>query len=60
MIIDKRLSYIKYMIVNKVEEEYPTFEASDRVKKIIRDIESGKEKTIPIDNLKEYFAKISK
>ena len=53
-------TYIKYMIVNKVEEEYPTFEASDRVKKTIRDIESGKEKTIPIDNLKEYFAKIGK
>lgn len=53
-------TYIKYMIVNKVEEEYPTFEASDRVKKIIRDIESGREKTIPIDNLNKYFAKISK
>lgn len=53
-------TYIKYMIVNKVEEEYPTFEVSDRVIKVIKDIESGKEKAIPIDNLKEYFAKISK
>lgn len=53
-------TYIKYMIVNKVEEEYPTFEASKRVKKVIKDIESGKEKVIPIGNLKEYFAKISK
>jgi hypothetical protein len=53
-------TYIKYMMVQKAEEEYPTFEASDRVKKAIKDIESGKVKTIPIDNLKEYFAKIGK
>ena len=51
-------TYIKYMIVNKVEEEYPTFEASDRVKKTIRDIESGKEKTIKVKNLTEFFDKM--
>ncbi len=51
-------TYIRYMIVNKVEEEYPTFEASERVKKTIRDIENGKEKTIKVKNLTEFFDKM--
>ncbi|MBI2465450.1 hypothetical protein HYV64_04895 [Candidatus Shapirobacteria bacterium] len=51
-------SYIKYLMVNKVEEEYPTFEASDRVKKRVADSLSGKSKSIKIDNIDEYFAKL--
>lgn len=51
-------TYIKYLMVQKVEEEYPTFEASDRVKKAIKDIESGKVKTIKVNNLTDFFDKL--
>ena len=51
-------SYIKYLMVNKVEEEYPTFEASDRVKKRVADSVSGKSKSIEVKDLKDFFDKL--
>lgn len=51
-------SYIKYLMVNKVEEEYPTFEASDRVKKRVADSLSGKSKSIKVKDLKDFFDKL--
>ena len=45
-------------MVNKVEEEYPTFEASDRVKKRVADSVSGKSKSIEVKDLKDFFDKL--
>lgn len=50
--------YIKYLMVSKAEEEYPTFEASDRVKRRIADAMAGKSKFVKVDNLREFFDKL--
>jgi len=51
-------SYIKHLIVTKVEE-YPTFEASDRTKKIIEKAIKD-DKWIEVKDVDEYFAKLKK
>lgn len=51
-------TYIKYMMVQKLEEEHPTFEASDRVKKDLEDVIKGKVKTTKVKNITDFFDKL--
>lgn len=48
--------FVKHLIIKEVEDEqYPTFQASDRLEKITEQALKDYDKAIEIDDLKEFF-----
>lgn len=47
--------YVKHVLMNDVDEDYPTFEASDATKKAVKDALKNKDNAIEITDVHEYF-----
>lgn len=50
--------YIKYLIIKEVEEEYPTFEASEWLEKRTKAALRDKDKAVEVDDIHEFFKKL--
>lgn len=50
--------YIKYLIMREVEEEYPTFKASEWVEKRAKEAMKEKDKAVEVDDIHEFFKKL--